>query len=319
MSESEQPIALRRTKPLENWLTRQTLQTLWWAIGRAPDRVVSPAGTALGSLCFATMRRYRRVARANLKRAFGATRSPAEIERMAQRSFHHLGRTLIEFLRIPYWDGAEIERRVELRGTDHLEAALAQGRGVIGVTAHYGNWELLGARIVRAGYPVHVIVRDADDPATNALLNRIRRVSGCRVISRSDGLRPSLACLRRNEILTILLDQNTMQGETFVEFFGHPAATATGPAVLARRTGAVLIPAFDRRLPDGRHVAELLPPVAWDDLGGDVYPIREITARLTRVIEQQIRVEPEQWLWLHDRWKRQPEKDGSSSLRNASA
>jgi KDO2-lipid IV(A) lauroyltransferase len=254
------------------------------------------------------MRRYRRVARANLQRAFGATRSPAEIERMARRSVQHLGRTLIEFLQMPYWRDGEIERRVELKGTEHLDTALGQGRGVIGVTAHYGNWELLGARLGWAGYPLHVIVRDADDPATNALVDRIRGGWGYRVIPRRDGLRPALACLRRGELLALLLDQNAMTGAAFVDFFGYPAATAIGPAILARRTGAVLLPAFDRRLPDGRHLTEIFPPVSWEGLDDDS-AIRGMTARLTRAIETQIRIEPEQWLWIHDRWKLRPEAE----------
>jgi KDO2-lipid IV(A) lauroyltransferase len=295
-----------RAKPLEHWLTHQVLLALDGTVARMPEPMVSMLGTAVGSLCFATMRRYRRVARANLQRAFGATRSPDDIERLARRSVQHLGRTLIEFLQVPYWGPAEIERRVELIGTEHLDAALAKGHGVIGVTAHYGNWELLGGRLARAGYPLNVIVRDADDPATNALVGRIRRGCGYRVISRQNGLRKALACLRRGEILAIFLDQNSMEGDAFVEFFGYPAATATGPAVLARRTGAVLLPAFDRRQPDGRHVTALLPPVGWDGLD-DHTAIHGMTARLTKVIEEQIRVDPEQWLWIHDRWKRRPE------------
>jgi KDO2-lipid IV(A) lauroyltransferase len=286
--------------------TSVILLALAGTVGRTPAPVATLLGTAVGSFCYATMRRYRRVARANLQRAFGATRSPDEIERLARRSVQHLGRTLVEFLQVPHWGPAEIERQIDLIGMEHLDAALAQGRGVIGVTAHYGNWEFLGVRLAHAGYPLNVIVRDADDPTINALFGRIRRGCGFRAISRRGGLRPSLACLRRGEILAILLDQNAAEGEAFVDFFGSPAATATGPAVLAQRTGAVLLPAFDRRLPDGRHVTELLPPVGWEGLDDDC-AIRGMTARLTRVIEQQIRADPEQWLWIHDRWKRQPE------------
>lgn len=307
----------RRTKPLENWVSRQAVRTLVRVLGGTPDRAVLPLGTALGALGYALMRRHRGIARANLERAFGTAWSASEIERVIRGSFCHLGRTMAEFLKMPCWDGAEIERRVQLRGTEWLEAALARGRGVIGVTAHLGNWELLAARIVRAGYPIRVIARDADDPATNELLNRIRRGCGYQVISRQDALRPSLECLRRNEILAILLDQNTKRSEAYVDFFGHPAATAIGPAVLARRTGASLLPAFDRRLADGRHVTEILPPVTWDACPDDEQEICEITARLTRVIEMQIRADPEQWLWIHDRWKRQRRRAAVASAQAA--
>jgi Kdo2-lipid IVA lauroyltransferase/acyltransferase len=307
----------RRMKPLENWVSRQAVRALLCLVRGAPDRAVLPLGTALGELAYALMRRHRCIARTNLERAFGATLSSAEIERMIRGSFRHLGQTMAEFMKMACWDGAEIERRVELRGTAWLEAALARGRGVIGVTAHYGNWELLAARLVRAGYPLHVIARDADDPATNVLLNRIRRGCGYQVISRQDALRPSLECLRRNEILAILLDQNTRRSEAYVDFFGHPAATAIGPAVLARRTGAALLPAFDRRLADGRHVTEILPPVTWDACPDDEQEILEITARLTHAIEMQIRGDPEQWLWIHNRWKRQQTPPGVASCQAA--
>jgi Kdo2-lipid IVA lauroyltransferase/acyltransferase len=285
---------------------------LLWGIGRIPDRAVLAVGAAVGGLLGAMLPRYRRAAQGNLERAFGGQLSAREIERMVARNFRHLGGTLAEFLRMPAWDDAEIERRVALRGTDHLDAALAAGRGVIAVSAHYGNWELMGARLVRAGYPICVLARDADDPATNALIGRIRQSGGYQVISRRNGLRGALAFLRNNGIATFLLDQNTSQGEVYVEFFGHLAATARGPALLARHTGAPLIPAFDRRLADGTHVVEILPPVEWEASQDKERDVWEITARLTRIIEAQIRADPEQWLWIHQRWKQQPTEPPSA-------
>jgi KDO2-lipid IV(A) lauroyltransferase len=261
----------------------------------------------MGTLCYRTMPRYRNVARRNLTRALGADRSPAEIEELVRRCFRHHGQTLVEFLKMASWDGETIEQKVQVRAREHLDGALSLGRGAILVSAHYGNWELAAARIARLGYPVHVIARDVDDSGVGALFEQIRSRAGYRVISRRRGLRDALACLRRNEVVVILMDQNTMQGEVFVDFFGRPAATTTAPAILARRTGAPLVPGFIRRLRDGTHIAQGLPVVeapATDDPKHDVW---EITRRLTRVIEEWIRVEPEQWLWIHDRWKHQPE------------
>jgi Kdo2-lipid IVA lauroyltransferase/acyltransferase len=231
--------------------------------------------------------------------------SDEEIERMVRRNFRHCGQTLAEFLAMPQWSSAEIAKRVELRGMHHLDAALSRGRGALLVTAHYGNWELMAARVVKAGYPVSVIARDADDPPTNALINWIRGACGYRVISRRNATRPALECLRRNEPLGILLDQNTVSGEVYVDFFGHLAATATGPAILALRTGAPLIPLFDRRREDGTHVVELQPPLEWAPTGDRAQDVLRITAQLTHAIERQIRAEPSQWFWIHNRWKRQ--------------
>jgi KDO2-lipid IV(A) lauroyltransferase len=271
-----------------------------------PDRLIPGIGKALGTLCYYALPRYRRVARANLRRVFGSDWSPAEIECTVRRNFQHLGQTLVEFLKMVHWDDAEIERRVELQGIEHLEAALAAGRGALTITAHYGNWELLAARVAKMGYPVNVIARDADDPATNLFINEIRGDLGYRVISRSNAMRRALECLRQNELLAILLDQNTKSGEIFVDFFGHPAATATGPAVLARRTGAPLIPVFIHRTANGRHLGQFLPPVTWEATDDKEQEVREITTRLTKVIEGQVRAEPDQWFWIHNRWKRKP-------------
>jgi Kdo2-lipid IVA lauroyltransferase/acyltransferase len=298
----------RRTRPLESWLTRQSIRALLRTVGMLPDRAARPVGSAIGTLVHTLVPPYRRVARANLARAFGATWSQAEIERTARRNFHHLGLSLVEFLKMSHWDGADIDRRVELRGTHHLDTARAAGRGVICVTGHYGNWELLAARMVRAGYPLHVIARTDDDPAIEAIIASIRRRHGYRVIDRAPErvLRPSLACLRRNEILGILMDQNSSGSEAFVDFLGHPASTATGPAILARRTGARLVPVFDRRREDGTHVSEFLPALEWEATENQERDIWEATARLSRVIEAQVRADPTQWFWVADRWKRQP-------------
>ena len=295
----------RSSKPLELWATRQFARCLLATGYALPDPALPTFGTGLGRLLSVAMPKWRQIARANLQRAFGAELVDAEIEQLLKRNFDHYGRTLIEFLVMRRWRGAELERRVALEGREWAEAALARGQGVILVTAHYGNWELLAARLVHAGYPLSVIARDADDRATNALINRIRGDCGYRVISRRDSARPALQCLRRNEMLGILLDQNTSSGEVYVPFFGQLAATATGPAVLARRTGASIVPIFCRRRPDGMHVARFLPPVdlvMTDNREGDVHAI---TARVTAVIEAEIRAEPTQWFWIHQRWKKQ--------------
>jgi Kdo2-lipid IVA lauroyltransferase/acyltransferase len=297
----------RRTKSLENWSTRQSVSVLLRLLRWMPDAAIRPFGTALASVGYRSLPRQREIARVNLNHAFGDTLSPQEIDDLVWRSFWHLGQTLVEFLRMAYWDRATIERRVHARNIEPLKTAFSQGRGVILVSAHYGNWELAAARLACAGFPLRVVARETDDAAVGALLNRIRRSAGYEVISRGQGMREALACLQRNEVLTVLLDQNTVQGEVYVDFFGRPAATASGPAVLARRTGAPLVPGFIRRLPDGRHEGEVLPPVEWERTDDPKRDVWEITQRLTAAIEAWVRVDPAQWLWIHDRWKRQPQ------------
>jgi KDO2-lipid IV(A) lauroyltransferase len=297
----------RWTKPFEWWLTRQFVRGLSLTGRLLPDRAFGPLGRTVGRLAWTAMPRYRRVALANLERAFGAEWSAARREAVARASFGHLGTTLVEFfLRQPRLTMEEVEREVRFEGREHFDAAFARGRGVLLITAHYGNWELMGPRLARAGYQVSAVSRTADDPGIEAMIESIRTRCGLRQIPRKQAAREGLAALRRNEILAILLDQNTLTGGVFVPFFGYPASTATGPAVFALKTGAALVPTFCLREADGTHTMRAWPPIYPEPTGDRQHDIEVLTARVTRVIEEQIRERPELWSWLHNRWKLQP-------------
>lgn len=298
----------RWTKPFEWWLTRQLVRGLS-GVGRClPQSAIRPIGRALGMAAYRTQPRYRRVALANLERAFGAEWDRERIEEMARESFRHLGMTLVEFfLRMPRITGEEVEREVLFEGQEHFEEAFKRGKGVLLITGHYGNWEIMGPRLVRAGYQVNAVSRTADDPGTERMIEEIRTRSGMRTIPRRQAARMGLAALRRNEILGILLDQNAAEGGVFVPFFGYPASTATGPAVFALKTGAAIVPTFCLREPDGTHRMKVWPPIYPEPTGDRARDVEQLTAEITRVIEMQIRERPELWFWLHNRWKLQPE------------
>jgi KDO2-lipid IV(A) lauroyltransferase len=298
----------RWTKPLEWWLTRTLVRTLRLVGKLTPKRCLAPLGRALGAGAYRTMRRYRLVALGNLRRVYGEQWDDARIERLARESFGHVGITLVEFfLRQPGITPAEIEREVAFEGQEYYEEAFARGKGVILVTGHYGNWEMMGPRLALAGYQVNAISRTADDPGLEHMIESIRTRSGLKQIPRRQAARLGLAALRRNEILAILLDQNTAEGGIFVPFFGHPASTATGPAVFALKTGAALVPTFCLREADGTHRMRVWPPIYPEPSGDRQRDIERLTAAVTRVIEEQIRERPELWTWLHNRWKLQPE------------
>jgi KDO2-lipid IV(A) lauroyltransferase len=299
----------RVTKPVEWWLSRLVVSCLAHGVRLLPYGWLRVPGQALGLFCYVSMPRYRRVARANLRRAYGDRWSERQISDTARRSFCELGTTVIEALWMPRLDRDELHRLVCLEGREHLDGALERGRGAILVSAHYGNWEIMAPRLVDAGYRISTIVRDADDPGINRVLNEIRVGAGQRILPRSGATRPALACLRRNEVLALLLDQNTLKGGVFVDFFGVPAATAAGPATLAVRTGAPLVPLFCIREPDRTHRIRVLPPLypaKGEDTGAEIV---RLTASVTQAIEEQVRARPEQWTWLHNRWKLRP--DGS--------
>jgi Kdo2-lipid IVA lauroyltransferase/acyltransferase len=297
----------RWTKPLEWWGTRQLIRLLN-LVGRCtPRSFLTPLGRFLGMAAYYTMPRYRKVAHGNLQRAYGGQWDEAGIERVAKDSFRHIGITMVEFfLRQPRITPQEVEREVRFEGREHYEAAFARGKGVILITAHYGNWEMMGPRLIRAGYKVSAVSRTADDPGLESMIESIRTRCGLQQIPRQQAARQGLAALRRNEILAILLDQNTAEGGLFVPFYGYPASTATGPAVFGLKTGAAIVPTFCVREPDGSHTMRAWPPIYPEATGDRQADIHRLTAAITRVIEQQIRERPELWCWLHNRWKMQP-------------
>lgn len=307
--------APRWSKPLEWWLTRQLVLTLN-GVGRLlPRQALPPIGRALGMAAFHAMPRYRKVALSNLRRAYGAEWSEAQIQDTARESFRNLGVTLVEFfLRQPRITGEEVEREVHFEGQEHYEQAFKRGKGVLLITAHYGNWEMMGPRLHRAGYKVSAVSRTADDPGTERMIEQIRTRCGLQQIPRKHAARMGLAALRRNEILAILLDQNTLEGGVFVPFFGHPASTATGPAVFALKTGAAIVPTFCIRDAGGRLRMKAWPPIYPEPSGNRAADVERLTAEITRVIELQIRERPELWFWLHDRWKLQPEEAAASRM-----
>ncbi|MBI3909329.1 MAG: lysophospholipid acyltransferase family protein [Armatimonadetes bacterium] len=297
-------------------MTRQLVGALM-ALGRGARYEDAPRqGRALGLACYYGMPRYRRVALSNLRLAFGKEWDERRIRATARESFVQLGTTLVEFLlHQSRFTPEDVAHWVHWDGQEHLEAAFARGQGVILITAHYGNWELLGPRLLVSGYPVHAIVRDADDPGLNTLINDIRTRWGAKMYPRRLGARRALELLRRNELLVVLLDQNVAEGGIFVEFFGRPASTATGAARLAHRTGAALVCAFSIRQADRTHRVRVLPALLPDPKAPVEDEIRRLTAALTRCIEEQIREQPEPWWWLHNRWKMQPDMVDQSAVR----
>ena len=263
-------------------------------------------GRRLGDLAWAALRRRRRICLANLRRAFGPDLVPAELGRLGRRSFQHLGMNAVELCRLFFRPPAGVLARVDLAGHEHLEAALRGGRGVLIVSAHYGNWELLPARIVQSGHPGAVVVRPLPHPILEAVASRMRRRGGFDLIDKRHGLRAILSTLRAGAVVGLLLDQNASRHEgVFVPFFGEPASTSKGLALIARRSGAAVVPAFIRRTGTGTHRVEVepaLPPVE---------DVAALTAMVNAAIERAIRRAPEQWLWVHRRWRTRPRLSAS--------
>ena len=215
--------------------------------------------------------------------------------------------SMMELLRYAGGREAELEARLEVSGKEHVEAARAQGKGVLVLIAHFGNYALLALQVPKLfGYPLSVIAKPLRNETLNALWWDLQRKAGVNGIPARNAYRASVRALKDNGLVGFMLDQNRPADQAvFVDFFGQPAATTPGLAVMSAHTGAPVLPVFIRRLPDGRNMVEAQPPI---EPPPDRQPatIRTFTETCTKTIEDEIRRYPEQWLWWHKRWKSRP-------------
>ncbi len=251
-----------------------------------------------------------RMAAENIGKAFGNRFTAAERRRMARQVTINICRTMVELLKMQYMGPEDIKKLVSLEGLEHLRTAQQHGKGIIVVSAHFGGWEPGGARITAEGFPMVVIARDANEKHSASLINRARRRHNMTAIDRDD-LRAMLRVLRSNQTLGILPDQHAANGGIIMDFLGRPASTAPGPAVLALRTGCAIVPFFTYRQPDGSLHTRILPALEVTRTGNHDQDVRRLTERINQIIADQITEHPEQWLWLHDRWKADRETAGS--------
>jgi KDO2-lipid IV(A) lauroyltransferase len=248
----------------------------------------------------------RGVALNNLSLVYGDSLSPTARVTLARQCFEHLGVTAVECCRLFFGPADPLLGRVQGRGTEHIAAALAKGRGIFFLTGHFGNWELLAATHGLVGLGLSVVVRPLDNPYLDTLIGRARERSGLRAISKREAVQGVRAALARGECIGILLDQDAGRDGVFVPFLGHAASTSRALAVLALKTRAPVVPAFIHRLPDGGHELVLEPEIPLVITGDLDHDIGVNTARYTEAIERQVRAHPERWFWVHRRWKSRP-------------
>ena len=223
------------------------------------------------------------------------------------QTFRGFGRMLADFARFPRLTRKNIEDLIVYDGFEHYASAHAQGKGVIFLTAHFGNWELSSFAHSLYGYPLNFTVRPMDNPLLDALITRYRCLSGGRPVDKNDFARRALQALRQGEAVGVLMDTNMLTPEgIFVDFFGRLASTTNAPARLARKTGAALVlglALWDRQLRKYRLHFE---PVSWIERDDPEEEIVVNTAHFNRLIEDQVRRYPDQWFWVHRRWKTRP-------------
>lgn len=260
-------------------------------------------GSAFGRFAWRFARRDRQRTLDHLAFAFPELSLGARLA-LARKSFAHLGVLLGECLYLRHCAAAELFLHVTLEGWEHVAAARAQRRPIVIVTGHCGNWELLAAALNASGLGMLVVARELDEPGLQTMLLDLRARFGTRTIVRGTpgAARALLGALRGAGALGMLIDQDTKVEGVFVDFFGRPAWTPVGAAELALRFDAAVLPTFIERRADGTHHARIHSELA---LPTDA---TAATALMTQAIEAQIRSHPEQWVWLHRRWRRRPEE-----------
>ncbi len=292
-------------------MARYGLYTFSWLLKWLPYWAINVLTKIFVPIAFIFTVRQKRIARESLEIAFSHQKSPEEIEGIIKKCFYSFGRGMIEMF---YYTShlQEVSRKVSIEGEHYLKEAQQEGKGVIAVTAHFGNFPLMMLYFVSQGYKANAIIRPARDKHLEEYLLRKRTESGLNTVyalPRNKCVEESLKVLRDNELLFIPLDQNFgSAGGVFVDFFGQKAATATGPVVFARRTKAPIIPMFIVRDGVDRHKIIIEPPIKLEEKETDQETLQVNTTKITNLIEQYIRRYPHEWGWMHRRWKSRPDE-----------
>jgi len=287
-------------------LAYRLLYAAVWCASLAPLRLARLWGRLLGLAWYRLDRRHRRIVLDNLRASFPG-QDPSWIERTARGVFLHLGQVVSEIPYLLRWPLKRIESQVRLRGVEHFRRAQAKGRGVLLLTGHLGNWEWASLAATGVVAPAAVVARPIDWPPADRLVNRWRSKTGHKVVPKTASARRILRLLRQGHAIGVLLDQNVdwYDGQ-WVEFFGRQACTNKGLALLARATGAPVLPFYCFRAPDGRFEVCFGPEVELVKTGDKTKDVWQNTQNYTRALEEIIRQHPEQWFWLHQRWKTRP-------------
>lgn len=287
------------------------MRLLFWLLHRLNRPWQRRLGLFFGALLFHVVPIRRRLADQQLAFCFPDW-SASKRRAVLKQAYQHLCLTVAEGgLMAELARGGPLEALppwFSHTGFEHFEAAGRANKGTIVITAHLGNWDLFGVIYALLGVKLNIVARDISNKAANKRWIALRESSGLKQISahrRQGSLKQILTALRNNEVVALVLDQNMSREKgVFVDFFGQQACTLDLAAVLAKRTGAPVIAAFMIRQPDGSHHAVIHPPISFEPGPDDV---TVATQRYTKLIEDQVRAHPEQWLWLHRRWKTRPE------------
>ncbi|MDM8516278.1 lysophospholipid acyltransferase family protein [Desulfobacterales bacterium HSG16] len=275
-------------------------------IGRIPRPLAVFSGTAIGQIWYAVDKTRREITHDNLAQAYGKSKDSADIKRLARRVFHNLGRTIFELGWSTHLSHKDFSRHFEIRGLSNYHNAIKKNKGILFLTAHTGNWELLSIINEMTGYPVNVIYRPLDFKPMEMFITQLRTRFGAKLIPASRSMPTIMKCLGNKGHICILMDQSAdWYNGVFVNFFGRNTCTTKGMALIALRSKTPVLPLFMAR--EGKKfIAEFGPEIPLIDTNDQTRDVEENTRHYSEVIEAFIRRYPEQWFWVHRRWKTLP-------------
>jgi len=260
----------------------------------------------LARLWYALDRRHRLITLRNLEFAYGEAMSPKERERVARQVFFNFLTLFFEALVMLLLPLPALQRKVIVIGAENAEEAWKLQKGMLAIVAHAGNWELTGMVYGMSYHPLAIVARRHDNPVINRIIRFLRERGGNQMVPKQGGLKAIISRLKKNQIVGMAIDQNTTtKGGVLVDFFGRRARTTPIAAILARRFGTPVLPVLSRRLPDGKHLVYIHPPLPMEITADPEADIRRHVQLQSVAIEAWVRTCPEQWLWLHKRWKNQ--------------
>jgi KDO2-lipid IV(A) lauroyltransferase len=285
------------------------LKTISWVCCLLKYQTVLAVGRQLGKLFYLLAARQRKRALRQIEEYLAVP--PEEATEIGRNLFIKLGQTFSEVLYTPKLNKKNIAEFVRIEGRQYLDNALAEGKGVIVLAAHFGNWEWLGAALALYGYPVASVIKKQPNDQHTRILNEYRREAGIEVFARGTAeVVAAVKTLKKGKILGFFADQDAGRSGVFVDFFGKLAATPLGPATFARKLRCPVLPGVILRNPAGGHTIIINPPLEFEFTDHEELDLHRLTRQMVKVTEGIIRRFPDEWLWFQKRWTTRPEKVG---------
>jgi len=278
-----------------------------FVVRRLSRRASLRLGAGIGDFVYRSVKRRRQIALSNLRMALGCERGDEELRQIARRSFQNMGKTLVEFLSSPRYNSKRLLDLVQIEGMGNFQQAMAAGKGIVAVSAHLGNWELIFQAMTSVDDHILAVAQTFKYHRLDKLVNNYRTRYGGELVEKRMAVKQILSSLKRGRCVAIVGDQNAGDSGVFVDFFGIPASTPRGPVMFAMRTGAPILNVFDVRQDDDNHVITISEPLELEISGDPEKDVTVNTARLVKQLEELVRKYPCQWLWMHNRWKTRPD------------